>query len=396
MRNALRSAKVMVVDRPLDPVLGVTAFISEWIKRHRHYPTFQFNNVGGNSGVRLIMNLLKREILLQDFNVEAAGCVQTLAKRLEQPGTIRRGDSLASQSLSSMHELPVLQHQPRDRGSYLTSFVCCLQDPADGGHNLGFYRALVNDARQLVLYIDSRTDGHRIVTAGLEHGDGVPITLFNGGPLACYVAAAAKLPSTIDSYGAAARLQDRPLDIDRADFPPAPVEAEIVIRGFVTKRRLAEAPFGEFKGYYCAPTSGPVVEIEEIAVRDNPYYLGLFCGKESGLTLMSLQNEILLFAHLRKRGFDVSAVQYPLQAYGEFLTLVETASPSIELLDAAMEFDQRSKMFVVAEKIDNVPSELAIFPFESRRLDHVKRGRPEGDRLGVLCKRSVPYQWVEY
>ena len=396
MRDALRSAKVMVVDRPMDPILGVTAFISDWIGRHGFYPTFQFNNVKGSPGFALIMNLLKREILLRTMDVDAESCLQIWADRLEGTGSVQPGHSLAGNRLCNLHDLPVLQHQPRDRGRYLTSFIGCLKDPADGTFNLGFYRALVSGEQQLVLFIDPRTDAHRIVSAGMQQEDGVPITLFNGGPLSCYLAAAAKIPAAIDSFDAAARLQARPLHIDQTNFPPAPVESEIVIRGVIGRQRLPEAPFGEFKGYYCAATTGPVVDIQQIDVRDDPHYLGLFCGKESGLTLMAMQNEILLFAHLRKCGFAVSAVRYPLNAYAEFLALVETPEPSAELLDAAMAFDQRCKMFVVAETIGNVSGELAVFPFECRRLEHVKRGRREGERIGVVGKRSVAHQWVEY
>jgi 2,5-furandicarboxylate decarboxylase 1 len=396
VRDALSCAKVMIVDRPLDPILGVTEFISDWIKRHGFYPTFQFNNVSGSPGFRLIMNLLKRDILLQNMNVTAAAWLRTFAERLQTSGSVQSGQSLARHQLSSMYDLPVLQHQPRDKGRYLTSFVGCLKDPSGNAYNLGFYRALVTDALQIVLSIDPRTDAHRIVSAGLQQDGGVPITLFNGGPLCCYLAAAAKLPDTIDSFDAAARLQGRALRIDQSNFPPAPVEAEVVIRGVVTERRLAEAPFGEFKGYYCAPSSGPAVDVQQIHFRQDPYYLGLFCGKESGLTLMSMQNEFLLFSHLRKCGFEVGDVHYPLRAFGEFFTLIETPSPSLELLDAAMEFDQRSKVFIVGEQLRNVAGELSIFPFQSRNAAYVKRGRAEGERIGVVCRRSVKHQLVEY
>ena len=396
MRDALRSARVMVVERPLDPVLGITAFIGDWIKRHGFYPTFQFNKVEGSPNVRLIMNLLKRDVLLRAMNVESGSVLQTLSDRMELPGSVRSSRSQAVHRLASLGDLPVLQHQPGDRGRYLTSFVGCMKDPADGTFNLGFYRALVCSGQQIVLHIDPRTDAHRIVEAGLRDNGGVPITLFNGGPLSCYLAAASKLPNGIDSFDAAARLQARPLTVDRTNFPPAPVESEIVIRGVVGDHRLPEAPFGEFKGYYCAPTTGPVVDIQQIDTRTEPYYLGLFCGKESGLTLMSIQNEILLFSHLKKCGFAVSAVRYPLQAYGEFLTLIETPEPSSDMLAAAMAFDRRSKMFVVAEQIADLPGELAIFPFAVHRSEYVKRGVAEGDRIGVVTKRSVPHQWVEY
>ena len=173
------------------------------------------------------------------MNVTAAAWLRTFAERLQTSGSVQSGQSLARHQLSSMYDLPVLQHQPRDKGRYLTSFVGCLKDPSGSAYNLGFYRALVTDALQIVLYVDPRTDAHRIVSAVCSKTAASRSTSFNGGPLCCYLAAAAKLPDTIDSFDAAARLQGRALRIDQSNFPPAPVEAEVVIRGVVTERRLA-------------------------------------------------------------------------------------------------------------------------------------------------------------
>lgn len=395
MREALTYARVMMVDRPIDPVLEVTAFVSDWIKRHGFYPTFQFNDIRGCPGFRLVMNLLKRDVLLRGLDVPAEASLATLTQRLGGAGVVTRARSLAFNSLASLDALPLLHHQPRDKGRYLTSFIGCLESE-DGSWNLGFYRAYVAGPRKLVIFMDARTDGHRIVDRGLKRADAVPITLFNGGPLACYLAAAAKLPADLDSFEAAARLRGRPLDLDVTNYPPAPSESEIVIRGVVTNRRETEAPFGEFKGYYCAPTLSPVIEVEQITARDQPAHLGLFCGKESGLTLMSLQNEMLLFAHLTSLGFAIDSVSYPLAAKGEFLALIRTPQPSVDLLDAAMAFDQRCKMFVVSEAAENLLGEMAVFPLHSRLAPHIRHGRHEGDRIGVICDPSVAYDWVEY
>ncbi|UPT92169.1 UbiD family decarboxylase (plasmid) [Bradyrhizobium barranii subsp. apii] len=395
MREALTYARVMMVDRPIDPVLGVTSFVSDWINRHGFYPTFQFNDILGCPGFRLVMNLLKREILLRSLDVPAKASLATLTQRLSGTGVVMRSPSLAVNLRASLDTLPLLHHQPRDKGRYLTSFIGCLESE-DGTWNLGFYRAYVAGPRKLVIFMDARTDGHRIVNDGLKRASAVPITLFNGGPLACYLAAAAKLPVDLDSFEAAARLGGHALDLDRTNYPPAPTESEIVIRGVVTSRRETEAPFGEFKGYYCAPTLSPVIEVEQIKVRDEPSCLGLFCGKESGLTLMSLQNEMLLFAHLTSLGFVVDSITYPLTAKGEFLSLIRTPQPSVDLLDAAMAFDQRCKMFVVSEAGENLLGELAIFPLHSRLAPHIRHGRREGERVGIVCDRSVAYDWVEY
>jgi 4-hydroxy-3-polyprenylbenzoate decarboxylase len=394
MREALEFGRVFMVDRPLDPVLEVTVFISAWIKRWGSYPTFQFNNLVGCPDFRLVMNLLKRNILLSSLDVEEGNYLEAFRRRLARPGLLSRGESAAQNIRADLQALPILHHQPRDKGRYLTSFIGCMEND-DGTTNLGFYRALLAGPRKLVIFMDPRTDGYRIVSGKQGASNSVPITLFNGGPLACYLAAAAKLPSDFDSFDAAARLQSRPLVLDRTDYPPAPVESEIVIRGVVTKEREIEAPFGEFKGYYCAPTVSPVVQVEQIAVRDDPILLGLFCGKESGLTLMALQNEMFLHAHLTSLGFTVDVVSYPLSAKGEFLAIIQSAAPSTELLDAAMAFDQRCKLFVVSERCDGLLGEMSVFPLEARLATHIRRGRPEGERVGVVCRRVGEYDWVE-
>src|SRR4051812_21211951 len=122
MRDALCSAKLLVVDRPLNPCLEVTEFISNWIRRHNYYPTFEFNNIHGSLGFKLIMNLLKREILFRNMNVANSTYLHAFHERLQSAGIVERGQSLALNYISSINALPILQHQPRERGKYLTSF----------------------------------------------------------------------------------------------------------------------------------------------------------------------------------------------------------------------------------------------------------------------------------
>ncbi|MFY0583011.1 UbiD family decarboxylase domain-containing protein [Cystobacter fuscus] len=157
-----------------------------------------------------------------------------------------------------------------------------------------------------------------------------------------------------------------------------------------------EAPFGEFKGYYSKATQSPVMEIDEVYCRPNPHFLGLFCGKESGLTLMSLQNELLMYNHLRSRGFAVENVANPLNSFGEFLTLVQSAEPNKELLDAAMQFDKRTKIVVVSQDIQRTLAELAIHDFDVSSIPYVKREQRRGDRLGLIVRRTEEFRWVEY
>lgn len=394
MRDALDFAKLIVVDRPLDPVLEVTRYIADWIRRFGHEPVFRFDAVRGSPGIPLVMNLLTRDILLRTLRVDDS--IGELVDRLEAPGVVVPRDSDATRCVAGLSALPLLHHQPGDAGKYLTAFIGCLTDADGGRHNLGFYRAQVVGERELLLFADPRTDAHRIIAAGLGERDGVPITLFNGGPLSAYLAAAAKIPPDLDSFEAAARLQGSPFDVDHSAYPPAPAGAEIVLRGMVTREIRDEGPFGEFKGYYSAPTRSPLVRIDSIRTRPDPWCLGLFCGKQSGLTLMALQNEILLFAHLRRLGFAVRSVRYPLAAFGEYAAVIASDSPSAEMLDAAMAFDTRAKMVVVAHDTGDIASEFAIFPTDARLRPYRRHGRTEGKQVGLISARTSGYRWTEY
>ncbi|WP_380785922.1 UbiD family decarboxylase [Sphingomonas sp. R86521] len=395
MREALRAAKLFRVDRPVDPDLGVTRFLSDWQRRTGDEPCFLFTDITG-SPLPLAMNLPTRAALLAEMGLaDAPDPIAQLADRLATPAPPVFAPSLATRDIASLADLPLLRHQPGDVGKYLTAFVGALADGERGGTNLGFYRGLVAGPREIVLFMDPRTDAHRIVTAGLAHAPRVPITLFNGGPLSVYLAAAAKLPATIDSFDAAARFAGQDLVLAGGDYPSAPAEARIVIEGHVTRERRTEAPFGEFKGYYSDATDSPVVVVDRIRVRDDAICLGLFCGKTSGLTLMALQNEILLFDHLRSAGFAVDSVRYPLDGFGEYLAVVESAAPSQAMVAAALDFDPRAKLVVVGHPGIDVLKEAIVYPAEVERRPYIRRGKQEGHRIGMLCDRRGDYRWTE-
>jgi 4-hydroxy-3-polyprenylbenzoate decarboxylase len=257
---------------------------------------------------------------------------------------------------------------------------------------------LVRDNRTGVIFIDPRTDAHRILQMAWNGGaHDVRITLYAGGPVASYLAGAAAMPTTEDGYCFAARLGARDIVVDQCAYPSAPVDSEIVLRGRVLHVLADEAPFGEFKGYYCQPTRSHVIEIDEVWCRPDAYFLGLFCGKESGLELMSLPNELLMFQHLRAQSLPVSDVRYPLKAFGEFLTIIDAPFDAAhEVLESAMRFDRRTKVIVVGPAAQSLWKSLSIFDFDAFTLPYTKRSADHGSRLGIVLRRTGDFRWTEY
>jgi len=398
MRTSLALSKIFPVNKRLDPVLEITHFISQWVKSVGYYPTMLFTNVIDYPDFQIVMNLFKRHTFLHRIGVFGDDYVRQLAHRyLEVEISNTSGSIDGYNSYSSLGKLPLMMHQPRESGRYLTSFITSLVDPESGYTNLGFYRAYVKDVNKLVIFMDPRTDAHKIVNKYYETGEkDIPITLFNGGPLPVYLAAASAIPVNRDTFSVAASLNNDPLCLLYADYPAAPIDSEIIIHGRLCKDRAKEGPFGEFKGYYHEGTESPVIEIDEVLSREKAIMMGLFCGKESGLTLMSLQNEYMLYSHLLSKGFSVDNIRCPLSSFGEFLTLIQCSNPNKDILNEAMKFDKRTKTIIVSKNIDEIEKELSVNNFIVHVSDYVKHGVRQGNRLGIIVERAEDYIWSEY
>ena len=397
MREALDRSKVFVVERPLDPDLEITRFVGEWIRRHGEQPAFFFRSPKRYPDFPVVMNLFKRSNLLASLRVDEENHLAELGDRMAQSGLRPEPQSaLFTRQLRGLSELPALRHQPREPAPYLTSFITCLRQPDHGTINTGFYRTMIQGDRSAVIFMDARTHAHAIVKREWEVRGAVPVTMFVGGSPAHAVVAASNLPDDLDSFEAACRLLQRrvPLFGD-GYFPPAPADAEVVIHGHILPKVAPEGPFGEFKGYYCTPTRSPILQVDAVRCRPDAHYLGLFCGKESGLTLMALPNEILMYQSLRQRGFDIQDVRYPLVGLGEFITLIRTPRPRPEIADAALELDRRTKAVVVLEAFDDVLGDLSTFDFGAVATPYIKRQQPHGDRLALVVPRQ-PQDHVEY
>jgi UbiD family decarboxylase len=332
------------------------------------------------------MNWLKREYLLEALDATEQNYLSLLNSRLIEPRQAPvRCESAWTRKLPGFYSLPTMRHQPRDRGRYLTSFITALRDDENKNTNTGFYRVYIKNDKKAVIFMDKRTHAHAIVSAALRTRKFVPVTLFAGGALAHYLTAASTIPRELDSFEAACRLAARPLPLTSTGvFPHAPSDAEIVIHGMISAELDEEAPFGEFKGCYCDETRSHVLELDSVTTRPDAYYPGLFCGKESGLTLMSMSNEMLMFGRLKKQGFDVRQVRYPLAALGEFLTIVEADTPNREIADAALEADPRTKIVVVTQRVKDALIDLSRFNFSAWVSQYVKHNKRYGDRVAAV------------
>ncbi|MEU7244048.1 UbiD family decarboxylase [Streptomyces sparsogenes] len=371
-------------DTPLSSRVEVARTLAEFEKALGRRPTTVFTRVVECPGGRVLGHPYPREVLLAALGTTEEKRLEEMSDRLagpahplvETPGGGRR-EELGG----LLGDLPVLQHRPGDAGPYITAGVGVTTRPDGSGVNLGFYRIQVVAPDEVRIFLDPRTDGHRNLRAWLETGRPMPISVFLGADPALCVVAASRLPAEGDDYQIASRLLGRPVGLGGS--PPVPEDATHVIEGQVLARDAVEGPFGEFKGYYAEARRSNVMTVSRVAAVPGAPFPTIVAGSTSGLTLMSFQNEYLMYAHLRGRGHPVRSVRYSLKARGEFVAYIESDEPSQELVTEAMAFDVRAKVIICGPDLSNPGQALATYGFTTRTEPYYRKGRVEGERVGL-------------
>jgi 2,5-furandicarboxylate decarboxylase 1 len=374
-------------DAPVSSRVEAAQTLAGIERQHGARPTVVFTDITERPGARVLCHPYPREVLLAALGTTEDKHLEEMSRRLAGPVPSRKGPSRHSGSVlrrelpGLLADLPILQHRPSDAGPYITAGVGVTTRPDGSGVNMGFYRAQVVGPDESRIFLDPRTDGHRNLLAWLETGRPMPISLFLGADPTLTVVAASRLPAEGDDYEIAARLLGRRPGV--GGFPPVPDDATHVITGFVEERDAVEGPFGEFKGYYAEARRSNVLTVTQVSGTPGAPWPTIVAGARSGLTLMSFQNEYLMYAHLQGLGYRIRSVHYSIKARGEFVAYIETDEPSQELVRAAMAFDVRSKVVICGPDLANPGQALATYGFTTRTEPYYRKGRVEGERIGL-------------
>ncbi|WP_055494241.1 UbiD family decarboxylase [Streptomyces sp. TP-A0356] len=396
---------VYTYDRPLSAEVEVARTLAELERRHGARPTTVFTRIEDRPGTRVLGHPYPRAVLLAALGADEGAHLPEMATRLAgAPHQVRSGaDGTASveggpppglEELKGMDDLPVLQHRPGDGGRYVTAGIGVTTRPDGSSANLGFYCVQVVSSRRARVFMDPRTDAHRNLKEWEAAGEPMPLSVFLGADPIYAVVGASRLPSEGDDYQIASRLLRR--DVTVTGSPPVPADATHVLTGLVRHERETEGPFGEFKGYYVEQREGFVLDITGVAARPGAPWPSIVAGAESGLTLMSFQNEYLMYAHLTGQGLPVRSVRYSIEARGEFVALIETDTPDLDLVREAMRFDVRCKLVLCGPDLGSVGQALATHGFVSHREPYHRKGRIEGERLGLALVIPPAGRPVEY
>lgn len=186
---------------------------------------------------------------------------------------VKRGDEI------DMTMFPTPKWHPDDGGRYIgTGSFDITRDPDDGWVNLGTYRVMVHDAKNLGYYISPGKHGRIHRQKYFERGEPMPVAMVFGSDPLQFLASCTEIPFGVSEFDWVGGVRGVPARIVRGPVTglPLPADAEIVVEGFASDvERMVEGPFGEWMGYYGSGSRPePVLKVEALYYRNNPILVG--------------------------------------------------------------------------------------------------------------------------
>ena len=176
-------------------------------------------------------------------------------------------------------EFPTPRWHDADGGRYIgTGSMDITRDPETGTVNLGTYRVMVHNEKQVGFYISPGKHGRIHREKWFARNEPCPVAVVVGEDPLLYLASCTEVPYGTSEYDWAGGMRGEPADVIIGPVTglPIPARAEIVLEGFAyPNTRLLEGPFGEWTGYYAsASREEPVLDVKAIYHRNNPIIFG--------------------------------------------------------------------------------------------------------------------------
>ncbi|HVN25409.1 MAG TPA: UbiD family decarboxylase [Syntrophorhabdales bacterium] len=172
-------------------------------------------------------------------------------------------------------KFPAPKMWPHDGGRYIgTADVVITKDPESGFLNLGTYRQMIMNEKQVGFYVSPGKDALLHREKWWQQGKPCEVIAAYGIDPAMFICGAMGFAKNVSEYEAIGGIMGRPVEVCKGIATDLfyPANAEIVIEGISYPDKLKEeGPFGEFQGYYGRPGGPtPVIDIKAIHYRNNP------------------------------------------------------------------------------------------------------------------------------
>jgi len=197
-----------------------------------------------------------------------------------------------------LNKLPILKHNERDGGRYISSAVVVTKDP-ELGQNLDFHRAMQFEATKMSTRIIKGRDFYKF----LERAGELEAAWCVGNTPNVLVAAATSVKTGINELEIANALSKTQVTRATSVDLLIPAGSEVVLEGIVyMKDRSTEGPFIDLTETYDIEREEPTFEVKKITHRKDPVWQALLPGALEHKVLMGMPREPTIFKSVNEAG----------------------------------------------------------------------------------------------
>lgn len=275
----------IIVSKPVNPKHEITAILAK-LESLGKTPAVLFEKVG-QSKIPVLTNVFssrKRIALALDTTEDLLNIkIRNISKNIF--GSIEV-DSAPVQEVCfedklNIFNLPIITHNEKDAGPYITGGISVLKDPDTGNRNLGIYRHLLLGPDSIGVKFAETSHANYIHEKYANKNLPMPIAIFIGHHPSWYLSAVDLNDDGIDEYDVASSYIGEKVSLvkcKKVDLE-IPSDAEIVLEGEILPDKIIkDGPIGEYTKVYGKEVNALSVDIKAITMKNNPVYLDVNSG----------------------------------------------------------------------------------------------------------------------
>lgn len=218
-----------------------------------------------------------REKIARGVSVTVPEITKRIMEATENPISIEKVENVKNNYITQrkpdLGEIPVPTYYQKDGGAYMTAGVVIAKDPETGVKNASIHRMLVNSKNRLGIRIVPR-NLYTYYKRAEEMDKPLEIAIVTGMHPATLLATTTSVPITTDELEVANNFHNGNMKLIKCENVDMEVpEAEIIMEGKLLPHiREPEGPFVDLTDTYDVVRNEPVIELEKIHYKKDPYF----------------------------------------------------------------------------------------------------------------------------
>lgn len=247
------------------------------VLRDRPKDVIIFENIK-ESDMKIISGICNtREKIARGISVTVPEITKKIMEATGNPIKVEKIESVKNNYITQkepdLSKIPVPTYYRKDGGAYITAGVVIAKDPETGIRNASIHRMLVNSKNRLGIRIVPR-NLYTYYKKAEEMDKPLEVAIAIGMHPATLLATTTSVPITTDELEVANNFHNGNMKLIECESVDLEVpDAEIIMEGKLLPHvREPEGPFVDLTDTYDVIRNEPIIELDKIHYKENPYY----------------------------------------------------------------------------------------------------------------------------